>query len=178
MVHIPASAITLQTLQIGEIMDFTIQISKDLEKEATRLARRAAAIEADIAALIRRGIAASWQLPSESSNGAPSAYDYILNWCKGNRARFIGQHVSIGDHIVGRWRDDDQCIYLFTKTLDDLLRSGGYSVSGTLKQWRDTGLIETGHDQLRYTKQVRVLPGQFQSAARVYALRIPTPNEA
>lgn len=158
-------------------MDFAIQIDHKLEKDIRRLARRAASVETEIAELIRRGIAAAWGVQAEiipdvnkELNGS-NAFEYAMRWCRSNRMRFIGQTVLVGSNIVGRWNDRDTCVYVYRAIMDELLMTAGYRVLPTLSHWRDAGLIETGHDQLRYTKQVRVIPGK--GAERVYALKIP-----
>lgn len=163
-------------------MDFAIQIDHKLEKNISRLARRAASIEAEIAELIRRGIAAAWGVQAETIPDVDmeltgsNAFQYAMNWCRDNRMRFIGQAVSVGSHIVGRWNDHDSCVYVYPAIMNELLRLAGYRVLPTLSHWRDAGLIETGHDQLRYTKQIRVIP--CKGSERVYALKIPPQNNS
>lgn len=155
-------------------MNFEIEITRDMQKDIKRLARRAAMIEAEIAAMIRR-VSASLvhqeKEPEALTETAEDAFNLLLTWCEDHPERIIGRGVVVGDHVAGRWLPTDDHIYLFRDVADRLLRDGGYRVESVLQAWRTAGWIKTAKDQLRYTKQMRVIPGQ--KTARVYALRIP-----
>lgn len=155
-------------------MDFSIEISKETQKDITRLARRAAAIELEIAALIHRAASGIWhqENPTDGTeNAAERAFAYLIAWCEQHKQKFVGSSCIAGDRIVGKWLPTDDYIYIYRDVADHLLRDGGYQIGPTLRAWRDDGRIESGNDQLRYTKQIRVIRGG--DAVRVYALRIP-----
>lgn len=155
-------------------MSFEIEITRNIEKDIKRLAKRAAMIEAEISALIRRaatGVYQPQEEPGEATETSVKAFHYLMNWCSEHRERFIGQGATAEGRIAGRWHETDDHIYIYSEIANQLLRDGGYHIKPILRDWRDTGRMRTGKDQLRYTVQMRIIPGQVH--VRVYALRIP-----
>lgn len=102
---------------------------------------------------------------------AQRAFELLFEWCENNRDRFSHQFERTAGDVVGRWIEGEGVVYVLPYFADQVLKRQGFQIAETLRYWRDAGWIETAKDQLRNTKQIRVIRGG--DAVRVYALRIP-----
>lgn len=111
---------------------------------------------------------------------AEKAFESVISWCNSHQSRFIGRELDARTAPAGGWagkwhRQSDE-IFIYPHLVEDLLKSKGFpAAEPILKQWRESRKMRTGKDQLRYTVQVRIRPGD--SSERVYALQHPNESE-
>lgn len=164
-------------------MDEIINLEEFTKKEVKKLARRIGVIEMRLSRLIERRVLAALVNQSARSGGlavatasAREAFDHAVEWCESNQERFIGRESSTGAHIVGRWQYQSNQIAIYPKTVRDILKSLQVDAETVLGEWREAGLIETGGDEKRYTKQMRVVPGKGPERVCVLIVQTEKPG--
>lgn len=124
------------------------------------------------------GLWADIAAQSNDPLSAEQAFKDVMSWCDQNKGRFIGweNDKAPAGGWAGKWHPGSDEIFIYPPIVEDLLRHKGFpAATPILKQWRDSGCMRCGKDQLRYTVQIHIVRGG--STERVYALKRPSEPE-